>query len=108
MVLAAHAEDDVVAGEGDLDHDRPCAHVREQARRVAFEGEAYAMADAPRAANLDRLADVKREVGGRNEAEPELTRVQRDRHSCPQRKRMICILGGYVAACHQVLRPRRD
>ena len=39
-----------------------------------------AVADAARAGDLDGLADVEGEVGRRNEAEPELARMQRDRH----------------------------
>ena len=44
-----------------------------------FECERDAMADAARMRDLDRLADMKGQVGWRNVAEPELARVQRDR-----------------------------
>ena len=47
------------------------------------------MADAAGASDFDGFADVKGKVGRRNEAEPELARVQRDRHLA--RKRMICM-----------------
>ena len=56
------------------------AHLGEQAVHVALEGERGAVADAARAGDLDGLADVEGEVLGRHQAEPELARMQRDRH----------------------------
>src|SRR5215469_18092600 len=80
MVLAAYAEDEVSAGEADLDGDRPRAHLGKQAFHVAFEGKRDAMADAAGASDLDGLADVEGKIGRRNEPEPQLARVQRHRH----------------------------
>src|SRR2546429_1558055 len=77
MVLAAHPEDQVVAGEVDLDHDGPRTHLREQVLRVALEGERDAMAYAARPGDLDGLTDVEREIGGRDEAGPELAPLPR-------------------------------
>ena len=57
MVLAAHAEDEVSAGEVDLDDDWPCAHLGKQAFHVAFEGKRDAMADAAGASDLDGFAE---------------------------------------------------
>jgi hypothetical protein len=70
MVLAPHAEDDVVAGEVDFDHYRACPHLGEKAVHVMFEGDVDAMADAARMGDLDSLADMKRKVDRRNVAEP--------------------------------------
>ena len=49
-----------------------------------LECERDAVADAARMGDLDRLADMEGEVGWRNVAEPELARVQRDRHVARQ------------------------
>src|SRR5262245_31438029 len=46
--------------------------------------------------------DVKGEVGGRNEAEPEFARVQRDRHVAGEKADDLH-LAGIVAARHQVV-----
>ncbi len=108
MVLAAHAQDEVVAGEVDLDRDRPRAHLGEQAFHVVFEGKRDAMADAARIGDLDGLADVKGEVRRRNETEPELARVQRDRHVVGEEGDDLHV-AGVVATRHQVvLRPGRN
>src|SRR5262249_59022374 len=68
----------------------------------AFEGKAYAVADAAGAGDFDGLANMKAEVGGRNEAEPELARVQRDRHVLGEKADDLH-LADVVAARHQVV-----
>ncbi len=102
MILAAHAEDEVSAGEVDLDDDRPRAHLGEQAFHVAFEGKRDAMADAAGASDLDGLADVKGKIGWRNEAEPQLARVQRDRHVVGEKADDLHV-AGVVAARHETI-----
>jgi hypothetical protein len=102
MVLAAHAEDQVIAGEVDLDHHRPRAHLGEQALHVAFEGERNAMADAAGASDLDGLADVKGKVGRRNKPEPQFAGVQRDRHVLGEKADDLHV-AGVVAARQQIV-----
>ena len=60
------------------------------------------MADAACARDLDRLADVKREVRRRHEAEPELACVQRDRHVLGKEGDDLHV-PGVVAARHQIV-----
>src|SRR5215469_1429196 len=102
MVLAAHAEDEVSAGEADLDGDRPRAHLGKQAFHVAFEGKRDAMADAAGARDLDGRADVKGKVGRRNEAEPQLARVQRHRHVAGEKTDDLHV-ADVVAARYQIV-----
>jgi len=102
VVLAAHAEDQVIAGEVDLDHHRPRAHLGEQALHVAFEGERDAMADAAGAGDLDGRADVEGQVGRRNKPEPEFAGVQRDRHVVRQKADDLHV-AGVVAARHEIV-----
>src|SRR5215831_17818908 len=102
MVLAAYAEDQVVAGEVDLDHHRPRAHLGEQALHVTFEGKRDAMADAAGAGDLDGLADVKGKVGGRNKPEPQFARVQRDRYVVGEKVDDLHV-AGVVAARHEIV-----
>src|SRR5215471_13772250 len=64
VLLAADAKDEVIAGEADLDNNRPRAHLGEQPLRVAFEGNRDAVADAAGAGDFDRLTNMKAEVGG--------------------------------------------
>ncbi len=45
-------------------------------RLVALEGEIDAVADALRAGDLDRLADMEGEIGRRHQPEPQLAGVQ--------------------------------
>src|SRR5712691_11700851 len=102
MILAAHAEDEVSAGEVDLDDDRPRAHLGEQAFHVAFEGKRDAMTDAARPGDLDGFADVKGKIGWRNEAEPQLARVQRDRHVVGEKADDLH-MAGVVAPRHETI-----
>src|SRR6478672_2779090 len=53
--------------------------LRISARRPSMSCSNASATDAPRMGDLDRLADMEGEVRGRNIAEPELARVQRDR-----------------------------
>jgi hypothetical protein len=99
---SAHAEDDVSAGEVDLDDDRPRAHLGEQAFHVAFEGKCDAMTDAVGASDFDGFADVKGKVGRRNEAEPQLARVQRDRHVVGEKADDLHV-PGVVAARYETI-----
>ena len=73
------AEDDVVRGEVDLDHDVAVGHLCEQqAWGSVFVHDVHAVADALGVAEVDGLADVEAEAGGRNKAGGELSGVQRD------------------------------
>jgi hypothetical protein len=60
------------------------------------------MADAAGAGDLDGFADVKGKVGRRNEAEPQLARVQRDRHVVGEKADDLHV-AGVVAARHQTI-----
>src|SRR4029077_16535851 len=80
MILAAHAEDHIVAGEVDLDCGGLPPHLVEQLVAAPLVGERDTVPDAPRARDFDRLADVEGQILRRHKTEPQLTRVQRDRH----------------------------
>ena len=67
-----------------------------------LEGERDAVTDAARVGDLDRLTDMEGEVRRRNIAEPELARVQRDRHVLGEEGDDLHV-AGVVAPRHQVV-----
>ena len=60
-MMAGDAEDDVVGGEVDLDHDVAVGHLFEQRLRVVLVHDVDAVADAFGVAEVDGLADVEAE-----------------------------------------------
>src|SRR5262245_56155808 len=105
LVLAAHAEDQVIAGEVDLDHHRPRAHLGEQSLHATFEGKRDAVADAARSGDLDGRADMKGKVGRRNKPEPQFARVQCDRHVVGQKADDLHVAGVVEARSEMVVGP---
>ena len=93
MILAAHVEDHVAAGEADLDGDRAPAQFFKQAFDVAFESQRCAVPDPLRSADLDGLPDVEGEVGRRHQAEPQFAGMQRDRNIARQELHDLHLLG---------------
>ncbi len=81
MVVAANAENHVVAGQVDLDRDMAIAHFRQQAGGVLLIHDIHAMADSFGVPQFDGLADMKAQPIGRHEPRRKFARMQRDVHA---------------------------
>ena len=78
VTVEGHAEDDVVGGEIDFGHDVTLGHFLEEGGGVVFIHDVDAVADAFGVAEVDGLADMEAETGGRDEAGGDLAGVERD------------------------------
>ena len=78
MILSGDAEDAVVGGEVDLDHDVALGELGEEGFWVALVHDVDAVADAFGVAEVDGFADVEAETGGRDKAGGQLASVERD------------------------------
>ena len=74
------AEDELVAGEIDLDGNPACAHLAQQARRIALVGDIDAMADTAGARHLDGFAHMTLQPFGRHHAERQLAGMEAEPH----------------------------
>src|SRR5215831_13822723 len=80
VVLAAHAEDEIAAGEADLDCDRLTAHCENEAADIMLESQRGAVADAARARDCHRIREVKGQILRRHQTKPQLAGMQRNRY----------------------------
>ena len=71
-------EDQVVAGEGNLNQHAPGRHLSQQPKRVVFIHHAATVPDAPRMPGAHRLANVEPKRLRRDEPLDELARVKSD------------------------------
>ena len=78
VMAAGDAEDAVVGGEVDLDHDVAVGQLGEKGLRVALVHDVDAMADALGVAEVDGLVDVEGKACGRDEAGSEFAGVEGD------------------------------
>src|SRR6266700_7210965 len=62
MVLAAYAENEIAAGEADLDCDRLPPHCENEAADVMLKSKRGAVADAARARDCHRIREVKGQI----------------------------------------------
>ena len=77
-MLALNAEDSIVAGQVDLDHDVFVRHLFQQIVGTVLVHHVHAMADAPRMAQFDGLADMEAKAAGRHQARRKLPRMKAD------------------------------
>jgi hypothetical protein len=80
VVGALDAQDDVVAGQVDLDRHLVAGHPGQQGLGVVLVGDVDAVADAAGAGDLDRLADVEAQLARGDQALGQLAGVQRQLH----------------------------
>ena len=78
MIFAADAEDEIVAGESDFDHDVIFRHRVHQLVRIFFVHDVHAVADAFGVAEFDGPANMAAEAFVRDEAGSEFSGVHRD------------------------------
>ena len=77
MIRAFDVENDIIAGQTDLDQNASILHFRHEIERLIFIENVHAVADSPRFGNLHRLSDMKAQLLRANQAHGELAGVQR-------------------------------
>ena len=80
VVLTAHAENEIAAGEADLDRDRLSPHRQNEPADVMLESKRGAVADAAGTGGRHCLGEVEGQIFRRHQPKPQLTGMQRDRH----------------------------